>query len=85
MQHAQPVLGASRPVLVIEVLEDSERLAALLRAIGLASEVPIHVVPGYGDDQVVRVDPREFHARVPGQHRSKDVLVGDVPAEVLRA
>ena len=85
LQDAQPVLGASRPVLLIEVLEDSERLAALLREIALAWEVPIHVVPGYGDDQVVRVDPAEFHARVPGQHRSKDVLVGDVPAEVLRA
>ncbi len=84
LQSAREVLGESRPVLVIEVLEDSERLGALLREIALAWGVPIHVVPGYGSDEVIQVAPDTFDARVPARHRSKDILLGDVPPEVLR-
>lgn len=84
LQSAREALAESRPVLVIEVLAESERLGALLREIALAWGVPIHVVPGYGSDQVVQVAAETFDARVPAQHRSKDILLGEVAPEVLR-
>jgi hypothetical protein len=69
---------------VVEVLPESERLAAELRDIALAWQVPIHVVPGCGSDRVVNVAPETFSSTLPVQHRSKDVLLGHIPTEILR-
>ena len=83
LRSARAELDASRPVLVIEVLADADRLAAELRDIALAWNAPLHVVPAYGSDEVVEVPAASFDAGVPAQHRSKDIILGSVPPEVL--
>lgn len=83
LDAARDVLAARRPVLVIEVLPEAVRLAALLREIALAWQVPIHAVPGYGSDTVVRLDATAFEATTPASHRSKDIVLGVVPDDIL--
>jgi FkbM family methyltransferase len=70
-----------RPTLVIEVLPESRELGELLREIAAEAGYRIYVVPAYGSDVPVRVEPTEFDAQVPRRHNSKDIILclGDLP------
>lgn len=72
-------LVARKPTLVIEVLPESHKLAALLRDLALRAGYVIYVVPAYHSDTIVPVQPAQFDANVPRQHHSKDVVLSMTP------
>jgi FkbM family methyltransferase len=80
---ARAALMQTRPIMVIEVLPEANRLVAVLREMAAAWNAPIHVVPEYGSDRAVRVDAASFDAATPARHRAKDIILGEVPAAVL--
>ena len=75
LTSVMPLLVESRPTLVLEVLPESDHLAAVICELARAAEYAIHVVPGYGSDQVVAIAPDRFNAHTPGQYKSKDVIL----------
>jgi FkbM family methyltransferase len=72
---ARPVLDATRPTLVIEVLPEAVRLGDALRGIALDWGATINVVPAYGSDTIVPVAAAEFDSSVPGRYNSKDIVL----------
>ncbi len=68
-------LVRTRPTLMIEVLPDSERLGRLLARLAIAAGYEIIVIPEWGSDDPVTIDPARFDSTVPARHNSKDVLL----------
>jgi FkbM family methyltransferase len=75
LHSVMPLLIDSRPTLVLEVLPESEQLAAVIRELAGAAEYTINIVPGYGSDQVVSVTADQFTAQAPERFHSKDVIL----------
>jgi hypothetical protein len=76
---AEPVIAAARPTLVVEVLPEAARLANKIAALSKLHGYGIHVIPAYGSDHIIRVDPQNFMADTPAAHRSKDVVLSVDP------
>ena len=75
LRAIRPHLIAARPDLLIEVLPEASRLAALLSDLAREAGYLIHILPEYGSDTIVQAAPEAFDAALPGRHRSKDVLL----------
>jgi FkbM family methyltransferase len=71
----QSLLASLRPSILIEVLPEASRLAALIVQLARDIGYRLYVIPEYGSDEIVQVDPAVFTAGVPGRYRSKDVLL----------
>jgi FkbM family methyltransferase len=79
LQSAMDQIVRNRPTLVVEVLPESNRLAALLRELASTCEYTINVIPAYGSDEIVVVTPNRFHAGTPRKCNSKDVVLSMGP------
>jgi len=78
LSAAREYLVANRPSLVIEVLPESMLLSRFLVEIPYEVGYRFYVIPEYGSDQIVSVDPREFSAEMPLRYKSKDVVLTTV-------
>ncbi len=76
---AREAIVATKPILVIEVLPESVRLAALLSELAVEAGYRLFIVPAYGQPTLVEVAPSAFVAGLPAQHRSKDVVLSRTP------
>jgi FkbM family methyltransferase len=76
---AMPILLKRRPTIVVEVLPDSTRLAAVLSEIATSGKYVITIVPAYGTGSTVSVAATEFTAATPGRFNSKDVVLSTAP------
>jgi FkbM family methyltransferase len=72
---ALEALVAERPALVVEVLPEAVRLGELLATLATRAGYGIYVLPAYGSQTIVGVDPGRFTSSIPRQHRSKDVVL----------
>jgi FkbM family methyltransferase len=70
----------NRPSLVVEVLPESTRLAAVLKDLARAGGYGIKIVCGYGSDAVIAVSAEEFTAPLVARHHSKDVVLVPTPS-----
>jgi hypothetical protein len=70
---------AERPTLVIEVLPEAVQLGELLAGLAVRGGYGIYVVPGFGSDTIVRIDPGAFTSATPQRHHSKDVILSMLP------
>lgn len=68
-------LARARPTLMIEVLPESVRLGRLLARLAIEAGYEIIVIPEWGSDDPVTVDPARFDSTVPARYNSKDVLL----------
>ena len=66
---------AGKPTLLIEVLPNAENLATILKELARTVGYNLFVIPEYGSEKLVPVDPQAFSATLPQQHNSKDVLL----------
>ena len=73
------IVLSKKPDLLIEVLPEAHRLAALLCALAQEAGYRMFVLPEYGSDHIVEIEPASFTALVPLQHHAKDVLLTTVP------
>ena len=78
---SMPTLIASRPTIIVEVLPDSTRLATIISELALNADYVINIIPSYGSDTVVPVEPKDFTARLPERFHSKDVMLTPRRAE----
>jgi len=69
------VITAELPALVIEVLPEAEKLAALIRRLVSELGYQIQIVPAYGSDRIVSVEGALFRSTTPATHNSKDVVL----------
>lgn len=74
LASAHDLLVSTRPTLVIEVLPEAQALGQRIAMLARAANYVIYVVPAYGSDNLVRVEPDAFSSEVPQRHRSKDVV-----------
>ena len=72
---SMPVLAERRPALVIEVLPEAARLARVIAELARAYGYVINVIPAYGSDLIVQVNPDDFTAGTPAKYKSKDVVL----------
>ena len=75
LQSALGCVAQNKPTIVIEVLPNSSKLAALISHIASKYGYTIHVIPAYGSDEIVVVRHEEFGPRTPWQRNSKDVVL----------
>ncbi len=75
LHSATAELSETRPTLLVEVLPDSEKLAELIAELARQWNYRIYVVPAYRSDQPVEIPWSKFHAKVPGQYFSMDVVL----------
>ena len=73
--NIRAMLLRDRPTLMVEVLPEATRLAALLSELAAEAGYRIHVLPAYGSDRVVTVEAADFTAATPATHHSKDVVL----------
>jgi hypothetical protein len=78
-------LLAERPTLLIEVLPEARDLGAFLAALAAEAGYSITILPEYGLDVPVVADPASFHAWLPAQYRSKNVVLSVRPVPGLAA
>lgn len=71
-------LIAARPLMVIEVLPESVRLGQLIARLAVAGRYEIVVIPEWGSDVPVVIEPSDFTSAVPATHHSKDVMLRPV-------
>ncbi len=79
LESARDIILAHRPTMVVEVLPEATRLAALIAELATAAGYLIHVVPEWGSETIVTVAARDFTASSPGQYHSKDVVLSTTP------
>jgi FkbM family methyltransferase len=75
LNAGRAVIGESRPTIVVEVLPESVKLAALVCEIAAAQGYVINVVPAYGSDRIVAVAAGDFTSRTPVRYNSKDIVL----------
>ena len=68
-------IARNRPTMVIEVLPESGKFASLIAKPASAHDYKINVIPAYGSEKIVVVDPDQFDARTPQRNKSKDVVL----------
>ena len=83
LKSVMPLLVDSRPTLVLEVLPESEQLAAVVCELARAAEYAITIVPGYGSNDVVTVTAEQFTARMPARFHSKDVILARTGRDIV--
>lgn len=69
-----PILR-ERPAIVVEVLPHARELARLLRELAVQAPFLIFVVPAWGSDRLIPIDPEQFSSETARQFNSKDVLL----------
>jgi FkbM family methyltransferase len=79
LSAARDLLLSDRPDLLIEVLPEAKRLGAMLSQLGQDAGYRMYVLPEYGLDSIVEVDPAKFTAKVPQRYNSKDILLTTKP------
>jgi FkbM family methyltransferase len=75
LQSASDEIARNRPTVVIEVLPESHGLAALIGEIAVRCGYTLNVIPAYGSDRIVQVDPTRFRADTPRETHSKDIVL----------
>jgi FkbM family methyltransferase len=75
LEAGRAIILRDRPTIVVEVLPESHRLAALICELALQAGYTINVVPAYGSDEIVQIAPASFTAATPAAYRSKDVVL----------
>ena len=76
---ALPDIGQHKPTIVVEVLPESEKLAALIADMAARNGYTINIVPAYGDDTIKTVSSSDFSASLPAQFNSKDIVLSCAP------
>lgn len=79
LSSVSDVLLASRPDLLVEVLPEAVKLATVLARLGQEAGYRMYILPEYGSDQIVEVDPASFTAELPQKHNSKDIVLTTRP------
>jgi hypothetical protein len=79
LSSIHPQLLASRPVIVVEILPEAANLAAFIASLASECGYTINIVPAYGSQKIITVDPDRFTSRVPGQFNSKDIVLARFP------
>jgi FkbM family methyltransferase len=75
LTSARDILLANRPAMLIEVLPEATTLGQVLAALAKEAGYSISIIPEYGSDTEVTVDPDTFSADLPRRYNSKDVLL----------
>jgi FkbM family methyltransferase len=81
LEAARPLLMQTRPNLVVEQLPEAAHLATVIAALAEAAGYRITILPEYGDDRLVEVEPQHFNAGVPSMYRSKDIVLSIDPIQ----
>jgi FkbM family methyltransferase len=76
---AMPILLANRPTIIVEVLPDSTKLAAVISELAAKAGYAISILPEYGDDTIIPVPVEDFTAALPQRFHSKDVMLTPEP------
>ncbi len=81
LRSASEALTANRPTLLIEVLPEAAKLGRLLADLATHAGYTLHILPEFGSETVVTVEPSQFTSALPALYHSKDVLlhVGPLP------
>jgi len=72
---AKDLILATRPSLLVEVLPEATRLGELISSLAREADYTISVIPEFGSDTVVSIDPAAFSSAVPSRYNSKDILL----------
>jgi FkbM family methyltransferase len=75
LREAMPTIIKNRPTIIVEVLPDSTNLAQILSELATSARYAMNVIPSYGSNDVVPVNPGEFNATIPAKYNSKDVIL----------
>jgi len=75
LASARDIILANRPTLLVEVLPEAVGLGQVLAALAKDGGYMISIIPEYGSDTVVAVDPGAFSSELPRRYNSKDVLL----------
>lgn len=75
LSSAREIIVAQRSELLVEVLPQSNLLAALLRDLAEQVGYRIVIIPNWGSDRLIPVAARDFSADLPKRYNSKDVLL----------
>ncbi len=75
LESAYDRIVTHRPTIVIEVLPESVHLGELICRLARDADYRLFVIPAYGSDRPVLVEPGKFDSTVPARHRSKDVIL----------
>lgn len=76
---ALPYIERNKPTIIVEVLPESEKLAALISNMAAKNGYSINIVPAYGDDTIRTVSCSDFSSSLPAQFNSKDILLSHAP------
>lgn len=75
LSAAHPAMWENHATLVVEVLPEATELATWLASCARRHGYRLFVVPAYGSDEIVEIDPALFTSSTPAQYRSKDVVL----------
>jgi FkbM family methyltransferase len=75
LSSARTLLAETRPIVVIEVLPEAVKLGELIASLAIDCGYIISVIPAYGSDEIVAVEPCHFSSAVPAKYNSKDVIL----------
>jgi FkbM family methyltransferase len=75
LESAMATLERKKPTLVIELLPQAVHLAEVLRDLALRCGYSIWIIPGWGSDEIVCVEPERLTAELPQRYNSKDVVL----------
>lgn len=75
LSSARMLLAETRPTVVIEVLPEAVKLGELIASLAAECGYVINVIPAYGSDEIVYVEPCEFSSALPARYSSKDVIL----------
>jgi FkbM family methyltransferase len=78
---ALPYIEQHKPTIVVEVLPEAEKLAALIADIAEKNGYSINIVPAYGNSTIRTVSYRDFSSSLPAQFNSKDIVLSYAPLE----
>ena len=81
LQSGKDRIVRNRPTIVVELLPESNRLAALVRELASTCGYTINVIPAFGSDEIVIVAPDRFDASTPQKYNSKDVVLSSGPLD----
>ncbi len=75
LNAAWDMIVRDRPDLLIEVLPEARHLGELLSRLGREVGYRMYVLPEYGLDSIVEVDPATFTSNLPVKYHSKDIVL----------
>src|SRR5512134_4012426 len=71
LSAAMPYIEHHKPTIVVEVLPESEKLAALIAGLAAKSGYTINIVPAYGSEEIKIVSHADFTSTLPARFKSK--------------